>query len=483
MSRIHTNRRQFNKAAIASLATVAIGGTKSSGKVLGANDTIRVAIAGLNGRGAAHLEEYLKMKNVEIAWLVDPDTRTWTRRITQGAKNNSKPPKTTKDIRKALEDKNLDVVSIATPNHWHSLMTIWSCQAGKDVYVEKPCSQVVNEGRIAVDIARKTNRIVQHGTQGRAMDSWAKLAEIVKSGQYGKLLVSRALCYKLRPSIGIKQDKPAPDEVDFDIWTGPAPKTNYNENLVHYNWHWFWDYGNGDIGNQGVHQMDVARWLIPGATLPVGVFSVGGRVGYKDQGQYPNTQVGWLDFGPDKAKLIFEVRAFPSDKFQGETIGNILHFEEGIVAGGKFFPKGLGKGEPLPNVTAPKRGVGGGIFGNFIDAVRSRKREAQDADILEGHYSSACCHLVNISYRLGQKADFAPKSDKVPGGAAMHETIERMGKHLKARGVELDGTTNIYHEGKQLGFDPVNETFVGDRDANALLTRPSRTGYALPEKV
>lgn len=483
MTRLNLNRRQFTKGAFASMATIAIGGTKSSAKVLGANDKVRVALAGLNGRGAAHLEEYLRMKNVEIAWLVDPDSRTWTRRITQVAKNQPTPPKTTKDVRKALEDKNVDVVSIATPNHWHSLMTIWACQAGKDVYVEKPCSQVLNEGRIAVEVARKTNRIVQHGTQGRSMDSWSQLAEIVKSGRYGKLLVSRALCYKLRPSIGMKLDKPAPSEVDFDIWNGPAPKHSYNENFVHYNWHWFWDFGNGDIGNQGVHQMDVARWLIPGATLPLSVFSVGGRVGYKDQGQTPNTQVGWLDFGPDKAKLIFEVRGFPSDKYRGEGIGNILHFEQGVVAGGNFFAKGEGKGEPLPKVDAPKRGVGGGIFGNFIEAVRTRKRDMQDAEILEGHYSSACCHLVNVSYRLGQKAEFAPKSDKIPGGEAMQETIERMGSHLKARGIELDGTTNVYHLGKQLAFDPKREICPGDNDANALLSRPSRAGFAVPEKV
>lgn len=477
-------RRQFAQGALASMATIAIGGTKASGRILGANETIRVAVAGLNGRGSAHVSEYLKQKNVEIAWLIDPDSRTWQKRLKQ-VSDGKQPstPKTTKDVRKALEDKTLDAVSIATPNHWHSLMTIWSCQAGKDVYVEKPCSQNVLEGRVAVEVARKTNRIVQHGTQSRSSDDWARLAEIVKSGKYGKLLVSRALCYKLRPSIGFRDVKPVPSELDYDLWTGPAPKNPFHENLVHYNWHWFWDYGNGDIGNQGVHQMDIARWMIPGATLPIAAFSVGGRVGYKDQGQTPNTQIGWLDFGPDKAKLVFEVRAFPSDKYWGEQIGNVLHFEEGIVAGKKFFPKGKGTGEPIAKVEAPKRGVGGGIFGNFLEGVRSRKREGLDADILEGHYSSACCHLVNIAYRLGQKAEFDPTGRGLPGGEVMAETLVRMRDHLASKGITLDGKDNLYHVGKQLKFDPQQERFPEDVDANALLTRPLREGYGIPEKV
>jgi len=477
-------RRQFTKAALASMATIAIGGTKSSARVLGANETVRVALAGLNGRGAAHVSEYLKLKNVEIAWLIDPDKRTWEKRLNQVSKEKQgTKPQTAQDVRKALEDKSVDVVSIATPNHWHSLMTIWSCQAGKDVYVEKPCSQNVHEGRIAVETARRTNRIVQHGTQGRASDAWANLLEIVKAEKYGKLLVSRALCYKLRPSIGFKEVKSVPAELDFDLWTGPAPATAFHENLVHYNWHWFWDYGNGDIGNQGVHQMDVARWMIPGATLPVASFSVGGRVGYQDQGQTPNTQIGWLDFGPDKAKLVFEVRGFPTDKYRGEQVGNILHFEGGVVAGNKFYPKGATKGEPLPKMEAAKRGVGGGIFGNFIEAVRNRKRETQDADILEGHYSSACCHLVNISYRLGQKAEFDVTAKGLPGGEVMADALVRMAEHLKSKGIELDGKANIYHVGKQLTFDPAKERFLEDRDANSLLTRASRKGFSVPETI
>src|SRR5262249_11607647 len=275
------------------------------------------------------------------------------------------------------------------------------CQAGKDVYVEKPCSHNVREGRIAIEAARKHQRIVQHGTQGRSSTRWARLAALVRSGKLGKLLVSRALCYNPRDSIGTRPSGLPPRELNFDLWQGPARERDFHANLVHYNWHWFWDFGNGDIGNQGVHQMDVARWMIPNATLPKSVISLGGRFGYKDQGETPNTQIAVMDFG--ETKLIFEVRGLRTDALRGEKIGNILHFQAGVVARGKFYPQGSDTAEKLPDVEGGGRGPGGGIFANFISAVRSRKRQEQDADILEGHYSSALGHLANLSYRLGEE--------------------------------------------------------------------------------
>src|SRR5437868_4964896 len=255
------SRRTFLKSTLAAAASVTIAGTKSSGKVLGANDTIRIAVAGLNGRGGSHVGEFGKMKNVEIVYLVDPDKRTYQKRLDQLNKLGRPEAKCVQDIRKVLEDKELNAVSVATPNHWHSLMTIWACQAGKDVYVEKPCSHNVHEGRIAVEAARRYRRIVQHGTQSRSSPQWALTVAAIQSGKLGKLLVSRGLCYKPRGSIGFKPNTAPPPAVDFDIWLGPAPSQPFNTNLVHYNWHWFWDFGNGDIGNQGVHQMDIARWL------------------------------------------------------------------------------------------------------------------------------------------------------------------------------------------------------------------------------
>lgn len=476
------NRRRFLKTGLAAAATITLAGTKSSGKVLGANDTIRIAVAGLNGRGSAHVDAYAGMKDVEIVYLIDPHKGTYAKRLDQLAKKkaNSKP-KTIQDFRQALDDKDLQAISIATPNHWHAPMTIMACQAGKDVYVEKPCSHNVHEGRIAVEMARKNNRIVQHGTQSRSSDSWAQLAALVRSGKLGKLLVSRALCYKSRGSIGTKPNGEVPADLDFNLWLGPAAERPFNGNLVHYNWHWFWDFGNGDIGNQGVHQMDIARWMIPGATLPRSVISLGGRFGYVDQGETPNTQISVMDFGP--TLLIFEVRGLKTGSLHGQGVGNILHFEEGIVAGGKLFKPGSDKAEALPKVEAPdKRGIGGGIFGNFIAAVRSRKQSSLDADILEGHYSSAICHLANISYRLGEAVPFNPRTRALGDNREVVDTLERMEEHLATgNGLKLDGEK--CRLGRKLLVNAASETIEGDPEAAKLLTRNYRKPFAIPAKV
>ncbi len=480
-------RRSFLKT-LAAASTVAISCTKSSGRILGANDTIHVAVAGLNGRGGAHVDAYSKMDNVEIAYLVDPDKRVLGRYLKQDKLKNATG---VADVRKALEDKNVDVVSIATPNHWHALMTIWACQAGKDVYVEKPCSHNIHEGRVAVEAATRYKRIVQHGTQARTESGWEKMPEIVKSGKYGKLLVSRGLCYKdglgkngapshnTRGDIGFKESKDPPAELDFDIWTGPAPKQPYHENLVHYRWHWFWDFGNGDMGNQGVHEMDRARWAIPGATYPTSVISFGGRIGFKDQGQTACTQVSIFDYGA--TQLIFEVRGLPSEPFHGQKIGNTLHFEEGLVAGDKFYPKGKDKGEPLPEVKT-SRGPGTSHFANFMAAVRSRKAEELNAPILEGHYSAALCHLGNASYRLGEPTAFDPRTKTFQGNSDATDAYERMEEHL-ARDAKLKLEDWKYMLGRRLKFDAATEKVVDDDQANKLLTREYRKGYEVPEKI
>jgi len=468
-------------------AGFAIGGTKSSGRVLGANDTVRIGVAGLNGRGEAHVDEFTRMKNVEITYLIDPDTRTYARHLkTIGARGGS-TPKTVQDVRRALDDPNLDAVSVATPNHWHTLVTVWACQAGKDVYVEKPCSHNVHEGRVSVEAARKFGRVVQHGTQGRSIQSWADLAGVVKSGKYGKLLVSRGLCYKPRPSIGTKPDSTPPPELDYDLWTGPAPGHPFNKNLVPYNWHWFWDFGNGDVGNQGVHQMDVARWMIPGATLPKSVVSLGGRFGYSDQGETPNTQVTLFDFGD--TQLVFEVRGLKTGGYHGQTVGNILHFEQGDVyaakgkGGLRFFPKGSkdAAGEPLAGTGHAERGPGKSHFANFIAAVRSRKTDELNADILEGHYSSALCHLANISYRLGESVPFHGRTRAFGDNTEAFETFARTEEHLTDNGLKLDDLS--YRLGRKLTVDARTESFVGDPQADALLTRPYRKPYVVPDKI
>ncbi len=476
----HLTRRSFLKSSLAAGGAFAISGTKSSGLILGANDTIRVAIAGLNGRGGSHVGEFGKMEGVEIVYLIDPDQRTWGKHL----RNLKSKPQTLQDVRKALDDKNLNVLSIATPNHWHALMTIWGCQAGKDVYVEKPCSHNIHEGHIAVETARKHKRIVQHGTQSRS-SGWAAMQELAKSGKYGKLLVSRGLCYKAggggstRGDIGFKETKAPPAELDFNLWLGPAQEQPYHENLVHYRWHWFWDFGNGDIGNQGVHEIDKARWAIPGATLPKSVISLGGRIGHKDQGQTASSQVAIFDYGD--TQLIFEVRGLPSPKYLGEDIGNTLHFEAGTVVGSNFYPKGSDKAEPVVKVDY-QRGPGGGHFGNFIAAVRSRKVEDLNADILEGHYSAALCHLANMSHRLGEQAPFSPRTKAIGDNKEAHDALERMGAYLKERGIKLDEWKLTV--GRKLNLNmKTPELIVGDEQAKGLLTRNYRKEFAVPDKV
>jgi predicted dehydrogenase len=492
MSRAQVSRRQFMNRSLAAAgvgASFAIGGTKSSGRIIGANETIRVAVAGLNGRGQTHVGEFVKMPGVEITYLVDPDTRTYKKRLDEIRKHGRREPATAQDIRRVLNDQSVDAVSVATPNHWHSLITIWACEAGKDVYVEKPCSHNVHEGRIAVQAARRYSRIVQHGTQNRSSHEWALAAAAIHSGKLGKLLVSRALCYKPRPSIGVKPGGDAPAEVAFDIWLGPAPKQPFHANLVHYNWHWFWDFGNGDIGNQGVHEMDKARWLIPppspgqgtSATYPKTVLSVGGRFGYRDQGETANTQISIMDYGD--TQLIFEVRGLPTGGFHGQKVGNIAHLEAGILVGGKFYPKGEDKAVPLGGIVSLKteRGPGNGHFGNFIAAMRSRKVEDLNADILEGHYSAALCHLANISYRLGTEVPFNKSSGAFGDDKDAYETFGRMEEHLKDNGVALDGVK--YRLGRKLAFDGETETFKDDAEANRLITRAYRAPYVVPEKI
>jgi len=494
----HLNRRQFLGRSVAAGigASFAIGGTKSSGRVIGANDTIRIGVAGLNGRGGSHVDAFAGTKGVEITYLIDPDNTTFKKHLKTIKDRGGSTPKTIADVRRALDDKELDAISIATPNHWHALMTIWGCQAGKDVYVEKPASHNVHEGRIAVEAARKYGRIVQHGTQSRSSGAWAQVAAAVKSGKYGKLNVSRALCYKPRASIGFKPDSATPENIDFNLWTGPAPEHPFNKNLVHYNWHWFWDFGNGDIGNQGVHEMDKARWLIPGATLPKSVISVGGRLGYKDQGQTANTQIAVLDYGD--AQLIFEVRGLPTSDYRGEKIGNFAHLDEGTITvlpdkkeknkvvqkgGPVFIPKGSDKPEPLPSFEASRGPTDGkkDHFGNFLAAVRSRKTSDLNADILEGHYSAALCHLANISYRLGKPTPFSAKTKTFGDNKEAAEAFERMEEHLKSNGVKLEEAT--YQVGPKLAVDAKNESFVDNSEANALLSREYRKPFIVPESI
>jgi predicted dehydrogenase len=468
-----TPRRAFLKTSFLIAAGSALS-PRSWSQVAGANDAIRVGVVGINGRGGAHISEFGKLAGVRVAALCDVDLRVLKSKA-------AKLPGvgTFQDLRKLLDSREVDAISIATTNHWHSLATIWACQAGKDVYVEKPCSHNIFEGGKCVEAARKYGRIVQHGTQKRA-GGGAKFAALAKSGRYGRLLIAKGYCCKPRWSIGFKPTATPPPELDFNLWLGPAPQQPFHENLVHYNWHWFWDFGNGDVGNQGVHEMDVARWAI-GGTLPRSVVSLGGRyvneADFKDQGQTPNQLVSILDF--DGVLLLFETRGLVGkDPRYPQTVTNELYFEGGVVRGGKFFPQGSKVGEPLPDleVDAPEAG----IFQNFIDCVRSRKREALVADILEGHRSSACCHLGNISYRLAKARPFE-KPAELGRDATVGDSIMTLLDNTRAIGVDPAKAT--LWVGPKLKFDPRKERFSGNQEANRLLTREYRPPFVVPAKV
>ncbi|MBQ18835.1 MAG: dehydrogenase [Planctomycetaceae bacterium] len=472
------NRRRFLQSSLAAGATFAISGTKSSGNIIGANDRLRVAVAGLHGRGRSHYGAYARMKDVEVAYVVDPDTRQYARAIADVKNVSGRAPKPISDIRQVLDDKELNIVSIATPNHWHSLMSIWACQAGKDVYVEKPLSHNISEGRKLVEAARKYGRMVQHGTQQRSSGSRANEIAALHTGKYGKLTVSKGYCCKPRWSIGEKPQRKPPKELDFNMWLGPAEDQPYHDNLVHYNWHWFWDTGNGDTGNQGVHQMDVARWAIPGATLPKSIVSMGGRFGYDDQGQTPNTQVTVMEY--DEALLLFETRGLVGKhKGMDRIVTNEFYTTEGMMKDGTFYPKNGGK--PV-KVQGPKVEVTpGGAFGSFIHAVRSRKVKDLNADVLEGHYSSALCHLCNISYRLGASVPFNSKTGSLGDNKEVVASLEKIRDNVRTVGHKLEETT--YFLGRSLQMDPKAEKFIDDADANALLTRNYRKPFVVPETV
>jgi len=457
-----------------------------------ASEKLRVCCMGVRGQGMSHVQGYANKHNCVVTTVCDVDSAVIGKAMKHIETAQGKAPKYEKDIRKVLEDKDIDVVSIAVPNHWHALAAIWAMQAGKDVYVEKPVSHNVSEGRRIVETARKLNKICQTGTQSRSQAGMREAIAYLHAGKIGKIRLARGLCYKRRPSIG-KVDGPQepPKTMDYDLWCGPAPKKaphrNTKNGTVHYDWHWFWDYGNGDLGNQGIHEMDKARWGLAKPGLPKAVLSVGGRFGYVDDGETANTQIIRFDYGD--TDLIFEVRGLPSDSpYPGKAIpkgkrgdnfvGNVWYGSEGFLvcpnySSGIAFSN---DGEVL------KRFSGGGDhFGNFVKAVRSRKNTDLNADVEEGHLSSALCHLGNISYRLGDRVPFAKKPQPFMESKEAAKVMDDMLAHLKANGV--DTTTTAYSTGRRLELDTKAETFKEDKAANAMLTREYRKGFEVPSKV
>ncbi len=473
------SRREFleNSMWAAAVAAARCPSVATSGVSYGRvspNEMLRAAVVGVKGRGSSHVSYLCGLKDVEVVAIVDVDENVIEGVMKAAEKKSGKKPQYYKDVRKMLENKDIDIVSIATTNHTHSLYSIWSMQAGKHVYVEKPVSHNVFEGRKVVEAARKYKRICQHGTQSRSSPGLKEAMKFLHGGALGKVKIARGLCYKKRGSIGNHPDSQPPAGVDYDLWLGPAPVRPFNRNRFHYNWHWFWDYGNGDIGNQGVHEMDRARWGLGKQTLPTKVVGVGGRLGYEDQGETPNTMVAWYDYGDQQ--LIFEVRGLRTDKYTGASIGVIFHCENGYMVNPSYsaataFDKDGNKIRSFDG--------GGDHFANFVAAIKSGRHTDLNAEIEEGHLSSALCHLANCSYRVGERSTL-DKANPFPGIDSAKEAFERMKQHLAQNGVKADALVTV---GKLLAFDPKREKFVGDEAANKLLSREYRKPFVVPEQV
>ena len=434
------NRRYFLGSAIAA------GGALRSNALASPNDTVRVACVGVRGRGRSHIGAYSRMKdqNVEIAAICDIDESVLNAAVNGIEKTSGKRPAAFTDLRKLLEDKTIDAVSIATPNFHHTLQTIWACQAGKDVYVEKPCSHNMFEARQIVAAAQKYNRMVQHGSQQRSAIGREAIQHL-RDGLIGDVYMARGLCYKRRDTIGRKPVEPVPPGVHYDLWLGPAPEHAFTANRFHYNWHWFWDYGNGDLGNQGIHQVDAARWGL-GVKYPTKVSAAGGHFMFDDDQETPNTLSASYEFddGGKKKMMTFEVRHWITnheggidEPRPGNTVGVVFYGSNGYLSlwsedSGKYSSF-IGR-EQKPG---PSGFDLGNHFANFIGAVRSRKHSDLNAPIEEGAISTTLVHLANISYRVG----------------------------------------------RTLHFDAASYSCVGDPEANRMFTRTYRKPFVVPEKV
>ncbi len=478
---IHTNRRRFLQQTAAGAAVFAIGGTRSSAKVIGANDRLRIAVAGLNGRGKSHMGGWASQPNVEIAAVIDPD-RNVLERTLKMLKDKAKGEFTTKgytDVRKALEDPNLDAISVATPNHWHSLITIWAAQAGKHVYVEKPMSHDVAEGRICVEAQKRYGVVIQHGTQSRSSASIAGLHEAIQAGKFGKLKVSYGYCCKPRGSIGFKEASAPPANLDWNIWRGPAKIDQFHSNYVHYNWHWFWKTGNGDLNNQGTHQLDIARWALDkDQTHPVRAMAIGGRFQWGDQGETPNTMFGIGEY-PNGQYAFFNVR---NVNYQGyeRQVENEYYFEDGgKIIRGKYYAKGSDEGEKL-NIE-PGKVTPGGNWGAFITACREGKPELANGNVHDAHYGCVLGHLMNNSYRLGKKVPFNKKAGRFGDNKDAAEHFLKL-HDIMANGVGVPEDGNEYVVGPWLDFDPATERHTGSlaKKANVLLKDPNNRGFEIP---
>ena len=409
----------------------------------GANDRLRIAVLGVNGRGQNHISEIMGLaatSNVEIVFLCDPDMNILQERAKSFEQKYSRKVAIEQDFRRVYADKSIDAVTLATPNHWHALQAIWACQAGKDVYVEKPATHNIYEGKKLIEAAYKYNRIVQHGVQLRSSEAIREAVQHLEDGLIGRVYMSRGLVYRWRPDIGNKGISPVPAGLDYDLWCGPAPMRPFSKNLVHYNWHWHWNYGNGDVGNQGIHETDLCMWGLGVTSLPERVTSMGGKFLWDDCKEVPEIQTSIYHYPKQKKMIQFEVRNWCTNLEDGAGVGNIFYGDKGymVIKGYDTYETYLGeKREKGPFKTTT--GELSLHFKNWFEAIRARDMSIQHGPVQSGQLSSSLAHMGNISYRLG----------------------------------------------RQLEFDPVAERFIGEgeTEANSMLSRDYRAPYLLPEIV
>jgi len=486
MSRL--TRRRF----LVGSAAAACGTFLPGSRVLGANGDLRVAVIGFRGRGMGHIRTLLDMAGVRLVALCDVDPAVLAQGVRVCEQKGVKV-QTYLDVRKLLESKEIDAITTATPNHWHALIGVWACQAGKDAYIEKPISHNVWEGRQLVKAARKYGRIVQGGTQSRSSGRIREAVEWVRAGNLGRIKVVTGYCYKPRMSIGKVGRGQIPPGLDYDLWTGPAPLKPLTRQNLHYDWHWVHDTGNGDMGNQGIHQMDIARWFLGVNELSPRVMSIGGRLGYDDDGETPNTQIVFHDY--DVAPLVFETRGLPRGKefhdpalwgrnmdspFLGGSggIGVIVECEGGRVEVNGGVAAYDPQGRKIRDFTSRE---GEDHIANWIRAVRERKPEILTAECLETHLSSALCHTGMISHLLGKRMRAEEILERIQSDRLAAERFEGMKEHLARNGVDL--TQPGITLGPWLEFDPRRERFRNHPQANALLSRDYREPYVVPERV
>jgi predicted dehydrogenase len=441
-------------------------------------------VAGLNGRGNSHIDGWLKEDNVEIAWLIDPDAKVLERalKIVEDKSGGKSKPQGAADVRTALDDKSLNAISVATPNHWHSLITIWGAQAGKHVYVEKPMSHDVAEGRVVVEAQKKYGVVIQHGTQRRSDAKLAGLHQAIHAGKFGRLKIAYGYCCKPRGSIGTKPTGSAPDNLDWNLWRGPADIDQFHANYAHYNWHWFWKTGNGDLNNQGTHQLDVARWAIdPDQTHPSRVMALGGRFSWDDQGETPNTMFAVAEY-PNGQQVFFNVRNVDYKGYERQ-VENEYYFEDGgRIIRDKYYAKGSSQGEPI----AVSNGdvTPGGNWGAFIAACRAGNPMMANGNAHDAHNACVLGHLMNNSYRLGEQVPFNSKAGRFGDNADAAEHFAKL-HQIMAQGVGVPQDGSQYTVGPWLTFDPQTERHTGEGAdaANELLKDKNRAAFAIPTAV